>query len=213
MPDISGNPFYMLMTDPVKGDRDKHDELVRQLKGMTGGKQNAEYGAFRDFLRKKVGLFDNFIAEAKNREFQMEQALGAQTPDTAAISQMSDTQSVKLLSLSNNLGGFEDILSTMFSAEGAAASNKTPSTETSGIYFEAQAQQRSIKALEESNGNTQDELRKLANGPVNDNAPAVATLPALAPVVNRVFDPGQFGTLPNAVVAPEKAQFRKRTPP
>lgn len=216
-PDISGNPFYTLMTDPTKGDRDKHDVLVKELILMNPTTKT-QYGAFRDFLRGKQGVIDKGITAAKDREFEMVKELGLPTPDTAKIGKMSDKQAEDLTQLKRANGQIEDILSTMFSAEGAAASDKTPSTETGGLYFEVQAQDRSIDNLVDSNGNTRGELQKLAKqglggASANDNAPApVAQLPGLTPVVNRVFDPAQFGKLSSAVVAPEKAQFRKRTP-
>jgi len=225
-PDISVNPFYTLMTDPTKGQREKHDALVNELILMGNGPQKQAYDEFRDFLRLKQGAIDDGITDAKKREAAMELELSYPIPNQPKIQGLSDKQADELGRLLKGNGQIEDILSTMFSAEGAASTIHTPTTDTSGLYFEVQSQTRILDALVESNGNTLGELNKLSNGtfvpakidplvapflgPANDNS--VGSLPDLTPVVNRVFVPEEFGKTQQAIVAPAKAEFKKRPP-
>lgn len=226
--DIGSNRFYNLMLDPTKSLPDKHKALEDIFNAPLPAQQMAEaqqdYKDFQEFLRRKQSAVDNGLKDLKNREFKMEQGLAAgdrQDVEILAQQQQSDIERLK-----NAVSQLDDILSTMFSAEGKIKASKgVPSTDTTGIYMEIQAQQNSLQWLETSLGNTHEELDgtqsnnpfhqlpagAFGTGADNDNDPEPAA--AVPVVLKEIFVASTFGKLTEDISAPPRAVFKKKPTP
>lgn len=211
-PDIGANRFYKLMLDGSGDDAAKHERLQEIFNKPASKDEIAtlqtEYVAWRDFLRNKQKLVDQGITEAQDRLFQIEQGLGAPAPQLATVNGLHKEQEKKLKDLGTANDKLYNLLSIMFSAEGASkAFRRVASNDTMGLYLEVQAQNSSIDRLEAANANTQEELLKLAS-----NAAPVPK-PAAPAAVAKSFalGPEILALNPN-VFAPERATFPKRAP-
>lgn len=214
--DIGSNQFYNLMTDTSKPDTEKHAALLtifnQSAPKAVIDAQTQDYKAFQDFMRGKLGTIDNGIKQSKDREFEMEQGLAAPVPDAAAIAAISKEQGEKLDRLKRGSDMLQDILSTMFSAEAVStAFGGKASTDTTGVYFDAQASGTQILNLQNSLGNTQDELAKLARGEPLAPPPAPVVVPV---VVAQTHSHGsEVIVLQSPIEAPTRAVFRKPSGP